>query len=270
MRGGGAAVCLAAVLAALLGGVSPALAQCRQALALGLDVSGSVDAAEYRLQLDGVARALLDDQVADAFLIMPDAPVRLMVFEWSAQLHQRQVIGWTEIRSRNDLAQIAERLFGTRAVPIENPSTAIGAAMLYGVQELQAQADCWQKTLDISGDGPANIGWHPRDIRPEAIGEVVINGLVIGPDAPANINKNRHNLKTLLEYYEAYVLRGFGAFGEPAEDYADFERAMRRKLIRELQPVAVSALPDPVPTTLGPTPPGLPVDMTQVSPKDPS
>ncbi|MEM7581568.1 MAG: DUF1194 domain-containing protein, partial [Cyanobacteria bacterium P01_A01_bin.80] len=47
---------------------------------LGLDVSGSVDATEYRLQLDGVARALLDDGVADAFMIMPDAPVRLMVF----------------------------------------------------------------------------------------------------------------------------------------------------------------------------------------------
>ncbi|MEO0750996.1 MAG: DUF1194 domain-containing protein [Pseudomonadota bacterium] len=236
--------CAAVLLAALLGVTSPALAQCRQALALGLDVSGSVDATEYRLQLDGVARALLDDQVADAFLIMPDAPVRLMVFEWSARLHQRQIIGWTAIQSREDLARIADKLLTTGAVSVDNPSTAIGAAMLYGVKELQSQAECWQKTLDISGDGPANIGLHPQDIRPEEIGDVVINGLVIGPDAPANINKNRHNLKSLMEYYNAYVLRGFGAFGEPAEDYSDFERAMRRKLIRELQPVAVSALPE--------------------------
>lgn len=221
---------------------APAFAQCRQALALGLDVSGSVDATEYRLQMDGVANALLDDAVADAFLMIPDAHVRLMVFEWSARLNQRQIVGWTEIQTRQDLASVAERLLSTRASPVENPSTAIGAAMLYGVQELEAQAGCWQKTLDISGDGPANIGLHPQDIRPEAIGQVVINGLVIGPDSPANINKNRHNLKTLMEYYEAYVLRGFGAFGEPAADFNDFQRAMQRKLIRELQPPAVSYL----------------------------
>lgn len=231
---------MALALAAVLAVTSPALATCRQALALGLDVSGSVDATEYRLQMDGVARALLSDDVADAFLMMPDARVRLMVFEWSARLHQRQIIGWTEIRTHDDLARVAERLLATQAAPVENPSTAIGAAMLYGVAELEAQAECWQKTLDISGDGPANIGLHPQDIPQEATGEVIINGLVIGPDSPANINKNRHNLKTLMEYYEAYVLRGFGAFGEAANDYSDFENAMRRKLVRELQPAAVS------------------------------
>ena len=38
---------------------APAAAQCRQALALALgpDVSGSVDKVEYRLQLDGLAGA---------------------------------------------------------------------------------------------------------------------------------------------------------------------------------------------------------------------
>lgn len=34
-----------------------AQANCRLALALGLDVSGSVDSREYRLQLDGLANA---------------------------------------------------------------------------------------------------------------------------------------------------------------------------------------------------------------------
>jgi len=36
-----------------------ALAACRQALALGLDVSSSVHSREYRLQLDGLATAML-------------------------------------------------------------------------------------------------------------------------------------------------------------------------------------------------------------------
>ena len=42
----------------------PGTAACRQALALGLDVSGSVDACEYRLQIDGLAQAL-DVKVKD-------------------------------------------------------------------------------------------------------------------------------------------------------------------------------------------------------------
>ena len=56
-------------VAALVGATlwaSAGVAECRQALALGLDVSGSVDAREYRLQLDGVAGALDDPAVRAA------------------------------------------------------------------------------------------------------------------------------------------------------------------------------------------------------------
>ena len=67
-----------ALLAALAAG--PALADCRQALALALDRSGSVDEREYRLQVRGVARALGTPEVRARLLAMPEAPVRLMVF----------------------------------------------------------------------------------------------------------------------------------------------------------------------------------------------
>ncbi|MEM9846126.1 MAG: DUF1194 domain-containing protein, partial [Pseudomonadota bacterium] len=53
-----------------------AQAGCRQALALGLDVSGSVDTREYRLQTDGLAEALRDPEVQSAFLALPSLPVR--------------------------------------------------------------------------------------------------------------------------------------------------------------------------------------------------
>ena len=221
---------------------SPSAANCRQALALGLDVSGSVDKWEYRLQLDGLASAFLDPTVQGAFLDFPGVPVRVMIFEWSAQTHHRKVIDWTNVRSAADLASMAAILGATRTVPVANPSTAIGPAMDFGATELRQQSDCWQKTLDLSGDGPANTGHHPRDLGPDVMGDVVINGLVIGPDGPANAGKNRQNLKSLRGYYEAYVLRGPGSFVEAALDYQDFARAMRRKLLRELQPAAVSRL----------------------------
>ena len=60
-------------------------AACRQALALGLDVSGSVDEAEYQLQLQGLAAALVSDDVRASLMRLPDAPVRILVFEWSGQ-----------------------------------------------------------------------------------------------------------------------------------------------------------------------------------------
>ena len=44
-------------------------AACRQALALGLDVSGSVDEAEYQLQLQGLAAALIRDDVRASLII---------------------------------------------------------------------------------------------------------------------------------------------------------------------------------------------------------
>ncbi|MDB9698447.1 DUF1194 domain-containing protein, partial [Planktomarina temperata] len=57
-----------------------AAAACRQALALGLDVSGSVDEAEYQLQLQGLAAALISDDVRASLMRLPDAPVRILVF----------------------------------------------------------------------------------------------------------------------------------------------------------------------------------------------
>ena len=44
---------------------------CRLALSLGLDVSSSVDAREYRLQTEGLAAALIAPEVRGAFLAAP-------------------------------------------------------------------------------------------------------------------------------------------------------------------------------------------------------
>lgn len=216
---------------------------CRQALALGLDVSGSVDKAEYRLQLNGLAAALSDPDVQAAVLAFPDAPIRVMVYEWSGLQDQRRLIDWVVLDDLDKIATVVQRLQTTSNAGIGDTSTALGAAMVYGARALAQHPDCWIKTLDISGDGPANLGAHPRDVKGAQLGDIVINGLIIGPNSRANTTKNLRNVKTLEEYYQGFVLRGPGAFAETATDYADFERAMRRKLLREIQSPAISALP---------------------------
>ncbi|MEM9845906.1 MAG: DUF1194 domain-containing protein, partial [Pseudomonadota bacterium] len=208
-------------------------------------VSGSVDTREYRLQTDGLAEALRDPEVQSAFLALPSLPVRFMVFEWSGMADQRIIIPWTDIRDSAELWRIAGILNGMTKAGTQDGATAISAAMVFGARNLQAQGDCLQWTLDLSGDGPANTGLHPRDLKDATLDGVTINGLVLLPFSRANITKNLTNVKTLEDYYREFVLRGPGAFTEKASSFDDFGEAMKRKLIRELQMQNLSLRPEP-------------------------
>ena len=106
-------------------------ADCRQALALALDVSGSVDSREYRMQLDGLAAALNHAEVRAALLALPAAPVDLAIYEWSAPEYQRPLVPWTTISDAAALDRVIGALAGTdrRAAP---PGTAIGSAVVSG------------------------------------------------------------------------------------------------------------------------------------------
>ncbi|MCB1356182.1 MAG: DUF1194 domain-containing protein [Maritimibacter sp.] len=218
----------------------PAAAQdgpCRQALALGLDVSGSVDGAEYRLQLDGLAAALSHPDVTDALLATAGAPVSLAVYEWSGPTSQALIVDWTAITDVVALAGVTERLRANTRTPAD-PSTALGTAILVGGQLLAQRPDCWKRTLDISGDGESNTGRRPQDLddAPELAG-ITVNALVIAPDTIAP----PAGAQGLLGYFETYVIRGPGAFAEHAEDFDAYEAAMVRKLLKELQGMVVGA-----------------------------
>jgi len=218
-------------------------AACRQALALGLDVSGSVDAGEYRLQLDGLAGALNHAEVRAALLAMPGTPVRLAIYEWSGPSDQRLVLPWTEIGNGAILDSVIARLHVTARVQAD-PSTALGSALRYGVDMLSGQ-NCWRRTLDISGDGKANTGPHLPDVHAALPDWVTVNGLTIGQSATSNSSDTRlMGLGELSAYYGAYVIHGPDAFVETALGFDDYERAMVRKLRRELAILAVSSGPD--------------------------
>ncbi|WP_299354487.1 DUF1194 domain-containing protein [uncultured Shimia sp.] len=214
---------------------SGAQADCRQALALGLDVSGSVDTNEYRLQLDGLAAALSAPEVREVLLAEPDWPVRLAVFEWSGprQFNRRLLVGWTEVTTLQDLDQIIALLHQTQRRPAD-PSTALGSAITYGTELLEIQSDCPKRTLDISGDGKSNTGPLPQSVP--SPGWLVVNGLTIGDDS----GNAKLSLQELSAYYTANVIRGPGAFVETAQSFDDYERAMARKLLRELQGLSLA------------------------------
>lgn len=219
-----------------------AMAECRQALALGLDVSGSVDAREYRLQVVGLARALDKADVRAALLANPEFPVRLAIYEWSGPRDQRMLVPWTAIDSAPTLDLVVETLAQTKR-ETANPGTALGQAMWFGINMLAAQNDCARLVLDISGDGKSNLGPLPRDVKSVAEGQrVMVNALVIGSNSPqAEGEVLDTNVVALAEYFRTEVITGAGAFVETAIGFEDYANAMRRKLLRELQALVISS-----------------------------
>ncbi|WP_420586663.1 DUF1194 domain-containing protein [Ruegeria sp.] len=217
-------------------------ANCRQALALGLDVSGSVDRQEYRLQLDGLAAALQRPEVMQLILTDTGAPIRLAIFEWSEPGHHRLLLDWSDIRSTRDLDRVSTLLNNTKrsAAP---PGTAVGSAMLFGAELLSRQTGCWRRTLDLSGDGKSNLGPEPRVVKDQLTSSgITINGLVVGADDPGFDDKRYVQIGELSAYYNAWVILGPNAFVEVALGFEAFEDTMTRKLIRELDGLVLSDL----------------------------
>ncbi len=219
---------------------APAAAECRLALALALDISSSVDTVEDRLQRDGLAAALLAPEVQEAVFSVPGASVALTVFEWSGRYQQDITLPWRQIESPADLAAAADAIRASTRRYAEFP-TAIGYALGFAAGVFAEAPPCLFQTLDVSGDGINNDGFAPRLAYANfPLSDVTVNGLTIGGAED-----------DLAGYYRRELIKGPGAFVEEARDFADFERAMRRKLVRELRAQVVGALPRPAPGPSG-------------------
>lgn len=223
-----------AALAALTGGPAGA---CRLALALAIDVSSSVDAREDALQRGGLAAALIAPEVEAAFF-SSDQPVALAVYEWSGRTNQTLILGWSVINTREDLLRVAGIIGRSRRGHDDFP-TAIGYALGYGAALMQRAPACLFQTIDMAGDGENNEGFPPRTAYAEfPLSGVTVNGLVINAgEYEAELN--------LVSYYRTEILHGPGAFLQVAQGFDDYERAMRRKLERELTPRTIGALTPP-------------------------
>lgn len=217
---------------------SAAAQECRHALALGLDVSGSVDSREYQLQINGVATALSSPGVKRALFALPDVPVRIMVYEWSGPESIHITVPWTTVTT-NSLNDIVETLLQTTRQS-GNPGTGLGTAMLYGARALQGQP-CWRRTLDISGDGKSNLGPRPRGLKDRITAmNVTVNALVIGADDPSIGDSRQTEIAELTAYFQTEVIVGPNAFVETALGFEDYARAMEVKLLRELDGLVFS------------------------------
>lgn len=201
--------------------------ECHAALVLALDVSASVDAAEYRLQMEGLADALIDPEVMAAIIPYPGAGIMASAFVWSGFQHQEVIVPWTWLGTTGEIADFAAGLRNTPRTRDFLP-TALGRATVFAAAlHRENPVDCARRIVDVSGDGVNNDGPPPAFYRAQGFFEgLTMNGLVIRGAVPDPV-----------QHFREQVLHGPGAFLEVAETYADYPPAILRKLLRELQPM---------------------------------
>lgn len=221
--------CAPLALLALILMAAPVRAGCRLALALAVDVSRSVDAADYVIQTEGLADALIDPAVEAAFF-GPAGDVAVMVYVWSGRAHQEVVADWVLITTPDALRALSDRVRRMPRLPVSLP-TALGEALRFGLETFETAPPCARRVLDVAGDGRNNEGLPPQRIYARVdFGDLVVNGLAVG-----------EHEADLAEYYRREVIRGAEAFVEIARHQRDYPRAIRRKLIRELTDAVAGA-----------------------------
>ncbi len=218
---------LAAIIATVwLVSTTVVQAGCRLALVLALDVSSSVDAAEYDLQRLGLAAALDAPEVRHAILQGASGDVALAVYEWSGFFQQKLHLDWTLLRSDADIDR-AVLAIASMTRSHDNFPTSIGQALGYGATVLKRAPVCDRQVIDMSGDGINNHGYGPASAyRNFPLQDVTVNGLVILSQRAG-----------VVEYYRDEVLKGPNAFLVIANGFDDFRESMTRKLYREINDI---------------------------------
>lgn len=197
---------------------------CGLALVLAADVSSSIDAGEYYLQMNGLARAFRSRRLRDALLALKSDVVVATVVQWSGYSHQTQDVPWTRLDSAGALTDFAAAIAKVPRGARDQP-TALAKGLEFSANLLH-DMPCRRKVIDLSGDGITNWGVEPSYFAERGVFDgMTINGLVIKGAKPDP-----------EPYYREHVARGPGAFVMIADGYEDYPEAILEKLLREIVP----------------------------------
>lgn len=201
-------------------------------LVLAVDVSGSIDEMEARLQRDGYVQAMRDPFVIQAIGNGPHGRIAVAYTEWAGPLSQTLVVNWHVIDGQTSAGVFARRL---QEAPVgTGQRTSISSAILHAVPLFRKGGfRAVRKVIDISGDGANNGGFHVHHTRYRALENgITINGLPIMNNRPSPLGLPA--TEDIDLYYEDCVIVGPGAFIVVAETIESFAAAVRRKMILEI------------------------------------
>ncbi len=192
------------------------------AIVMAIDVSTSVTANSYILQRNGIAYAFEDPRLTDAISAAPGG-IEALLLEWSDPDSIAVTVGWTRIIDRRSAAAFAAAVHAVARS--SGGLTAIGPALAAASAQFDhLPQPATRRIIDISGDGIANLGVPPREVRDRVVKTgITINGLAILTAEP-----------WLDEYYRHNVIGGPGAFVFAARHFHSFAEAMLKKLAAEI------------------------------------
>ncbi|WP_292396979.1 DUF1194 domain-containing protein [Mesorhizobium sp.] len=196
-------------------------------LVLAVDISHSMDEREFALQRAGYVEALRHPDFIKAVRSGAKGRIALAYFEWAGTIRDDALIAWQVIDNAESANAFADKI---EARPFRSfRGTSISGALAFGAKLLGGTAfDATRSVIDISGDGPNNIGMPVTTIRDAAVANgIVINGLpiLISPSP---------SFSHLDQYYAECVTGGPGSFVLPVYAASEFVTAIRRKLVLEV------------------------------------
>ncbi len=199
------------------------------ALVLAVDISFSMDLDELAVQRAGYVEALRSPEVHKAIEGGATGRIAVTFFEWAGTHVQHHLIPWTVIDGPAAAMRFADEL--ERQPTRRGQRTSVSGAIDTGARLLEeAPLRALRQVIDISGDGPNNMGRIVTVARDEALAKgVTINGLPIIMKRPGYLD-----IEDLDMYYEDCVIGGRNAFSIPIRDKSQFAQTIRTKLVMEI------------------------------------
>ena len=206
-------------------------------LVLAVDVSRSMSAQELELQRRGYAEALASNDVIKAIEAGLLGRIALTYVEWAGNGSQRVIVPWTEIATAAQARGVAGQI--TAFYDDSLRRTSISSALRYSADSIETNGfEGLRRVIDISGDGPNNMGLPVQAARDEVVARgITINGL---PLMTLDLMSEIWGIPDLDDYYTNCVIGGPGAFVVPVLGWDAFPAAVKRKMVLE-----IAALPVP-------------------------
>ncbi len=158
-------------------------------LVLAVDISGSIDEVEARLQREGYVNAIIHPDVLEAIKGGMLRRIAVTYIEW-AGLYQTTLVDWHLIEDERSAAIFAQKLL--EAPIFTSAWTSISGAINYALPLFQKNGYSGvRQVIDLSGDGPNNEGEMMPAARDRAVAAgVTVNGLPIVNDRPSPYDRS--------------------------------------------------------------------------------
>jgi hypothetical protein len=196
----------------------------------GLDLSGSIEAREAQLQIDGIAMAIRSPEIISAIQHGNHGRIGFAVFVW-ADGNYPVLVSWRLIGSSEEALtvskEIADRLraiIGSDVLVKLGALTDLSGAIDYGGEMLRtAPFATNHRIVNIIGNGIDNVGDGAPPARDRLVAAgITINGVALGHD------------RTIYEYFKREVIGGPKAFVLTANDPNSLVDVLARKFVTEI------------------------------------